>query len=123
MIIKSLTVQLILKRIGKSMDDTTHSNKTKPVYLRTSIVEPILIRCISEASFTNILNSVQKVSLIHEKDLRKYLYYLINDSFVEYNGKRKVFILVRYGADLLLVIYSQIQLNQLHIQDLKIKVE
>ena len=53
----------------------------------------------------------------------KYLYYLINDSFVEYNGKRKVFILGRYGADLLLVIYSQIQLNQLHIQDLKIKVE
>lgn len=105
------------------MDDTIHSNKTKPVYLRTSIVEPILVACTREASFTNILNSVRKVSLVHEKDLRKYLYYLINGNFVEYNGKRRVFILGRCGADLLLVIYSQIQINQLHIQDLKIKVE
>ena len=105
------------------MDDTIHSNKTKPVYLRTFIVEPILVACIKGASFTSILYSIQKVTLIDEKDLRKYLYHLINGSFVKYNGNRRVFLLGRCGADLLLTIYSQIQLNQLRFQDLKIKVE
>lgn len=105
------------------MEGTIDSAETTPVYLRTSIVEPILLACMDQVSFSSIANNVQKSEYIPETVLKKYLFHLINGSFVKYDGSRKVFILCHCGAELLHLIYCQIQNNSMHYQDLTIKVE
>lgn len=104
------------------MDKSLESAETSPVYLRTCIVEPILITCLKERSFYDIYNSVQDIESISERTLRKYLYHLINEEFLKYHAERKVFVTSSWGADLLVLIYNQIQQNQTFYLDLKIKV-
>jgi hypothetical protein len=107
----------------KKMDETVDSAETIPVYLRTSLVEAILLACIKGVSFSCINNSVQKIEYVSEGVIRKYLFYLINGNFIQYNGRRKIFILCHCGAELLHLIYTQMQHTHLHYQDLTIKVE
>lgn len=105
------------------MDKSAESVETIPVYLRTSIVEPILLACLKEASLCSIHKSIENIQVISEEVLRKYLYHLINGNFIKYDGQKKVFVLLPDGADLLVVIYSQIQKNLTCYRDLRIKVE
>lgn len=105
------------------MDKSIESAETIPVYLRTSIVEPILLACLKEASLYRIYKSIENIHVISEEVVRKYLYHLINGNFLKYDGQRKVFVLLPDGADLLVVIYSQIQENLTCYLDLRIKVE
>jgi hypothetical protein len=105
------------------LDEKIDSAETSPVYLKTSIVEPILVACNKKESFSGIFNFVNKSEFIPEAVLRKYLFHLINGSFVKYDGRKKVFVLCNCGAELLHVIYSQIQDNPIFYQDLTIKVE
>jgi hypothetical protein len=104
------------------MDKSLESAETSPVYLRTCIVEPILITCLKERSFYDIYNSIQDIEAISERILRKYLYHLINEGFLKYHAETKVFVTSPWGADLLVLIYNQIQQNQTCYLDLKIKV-
>jgi hypothetical protein len=105
------------------MDNSIESAETIPVYLRTSIVEPILQACLKEASLHSIHKSIENIHVISDEILRKYVYHLINGNFLKYDGQRKVFVLLPDGADLLVVIYSQIQKNLTCHLDLRIKVE
>lgn len=105
------------------MDKSIETAETFPVYLRTSIVEPILLACIKGAPLYSIYESIENLEFIAEDVLRKYLYHLINGNFLKYDGQRKVFILRPCGADLLVVIYSQVQQNLICYRDLRIKVE
>lgn len=105
------------------MNESVDNAETSPVYLKTSIVEPILVSCDKKESFSNILYFVHKSEFIPEAVLRKYLFHLINGSFVKYDAGKKIFILCHSGVELLYVIYSQIQDNPIIYQDLTIKVE
>lgn len=105
------------------MDKSIESAETIPVYLRTSIVEPILLACLKGASLNSIHKSIENIHVISDEVLRKYLYHLINGNFLKYDGQRKVFVLLPDGEGLLIVIYSQIQKNRTRYLDLQIKVE
>lgn len=73
------------------MDKSLESAETSPVYLRTCIVEPILITCLKERSFYDIYNSIQDIEAISERILRKYLYHLINEGFLSLPCREKSF--------------------------------
>ena len=104
------------------MEKTVDKLDTVPVYLKISIVEPILSTCRKDSTFLALINSIQNIEGSNEYILRKYLFYLIDANFVKYNGKRKIFTLSQYGVDLLQLIYVQIQRNIVKYEQLTIKV-
>jgi hypothetical protein len=65
------------------------NNSTNPVYLKVVIIEPILQACINGSSFTEVYLSVQRVIPSSELVLREYMFYLLNSSFISYNGIKK----------------------------------
>jgi hypothetical protein len=105
------------------MEEIVDDEDIVPVYLKISIVEPILLKCMDKSTFFTIFDSIQKTEVTNEYTLRKYLFHLVNSKFVKYIGKRKIFILSQCGADLLHLIYVQIQRNVVDYQHLTIKVD
>lgn len=61
------------------------------VYLKIAIVEPILLACIYGSSFSEIKLTFQTVLPTLELDLREYIFYLIDNSFISYDGSKKTF--------------------------------
>ncbi|VFJ12599.1 hypothetical protein [Candidatus Nitrosocosmicus franklandus] len=105
------------------MNENFGSAGTLPIYLRASIVEPILQACSKEAPFISIYKNTKSLEDISEHLVRKYLYHLINGNFLRYEGHKKIFVLLPSGMELLVVIYAQIQQNPTYHKDLRIKVE
>ncbi|MDR4489484.1 MAG: hypothetical protein R2685_01085 [Candidatus Nitrosocosmicus sp.] len=95
------------------------------IYLKVFIVEPILIACIDKASLADIHAYVQRVlPNTTESQTKEYLFYLINGSFIDYNGKNKLYSTSQDGLNFLGMIYSQ--KNVLEVEDystLTVKVE
>ena len=101
---------------------TEFSNKKEScIYLKISIVEPILLSCINGVSFSDFQLSLQGV--ITERVLKEYLFHLVNGLFITYNGKKKVYLICNCGLDLLRLIYIQVQRKIVDYSDLSIKVE
>jgi len=105
------------------MEEVVDNKDTVPVYLKISMVEPILLKCTEESTFFSIFDSIQKTEFTNEYTLRKYLFHLVNANFVKYIGERKTYIISQCGEDLLHLIYVQIQRNVVDYQYLTIKVD
>lgn len=99
------------------------NENANPVYLKTAITEPILLACINGSSFSEIYLSLQRVIPTSELVLRKYIFYLANNSFISYNGIRKIYLIERDGLDLLEIIYIQTERRIVDYADLTIKIE
>ena len=98
------------------------SNKKEScIYLKVSIVEPILLSCINGVSFSDIQRNLQRVAT--ERVLKEYLFHLVDGLFITYNGKKKVYLICNCGLDLLKLIYIQVQRKIVDYSDLSIKVE
>lgn len=98
------------------------SNKEEScIYLKVSIVEPILLSCVNGVSFSDILHNLQRVTT--EKVLKEYLFHLVDGLFITYNGEKKVYLICNCGLDLLRLIYIQVQRKIVDYSDLSIKVE
>lgn len=65
----------------------SNNNNENARYLKISIVEPILISCINDVSFSDI--HLELVELAFETILKEYLFYLVDGSFIRYNGEKK----------------------------------
>lgn len=97
--------------------------KTDSIYLKTSMVEPILISCIHESSIHDVYTYVQNVCPnTTESETKEHLFYLINGSFVEYNGTNKTYLASQDGILLLDMIYTQNKLKVTDYSNLKTKV-
>jgi hypothetical protein len=99
------------------------NNSTNPVYLKVVIIEPILQACIDGSSFIEVYLSVQRVIPSSELVLREYMFYLLNSSFISYNGIKKKYIIEPSGLDLLEVIYVQAERRVVEYSDLTLKIE
>ena len=88
----------LLSRLDKNVvnsnmnhECTNNNNNTNPVYLKIAITEPVLLACINGSSFSEIYLSVQRVIPTSELILREYIFYLLNSSFISYNGIEKIY--------------------------------
>lgn len=98
-------------------------SKMESIYLKVSIIEPILISCINEASLSDIYSYLHKVTPnITENDSKEHLFYLINGYFIEYNGSNKKYIISQDRFELLGVIYSQRNGRDMDYSNLTVRV-
>ena len=93
------------------------------VYLKVSIVEPILVACIYGSTFNEIKLTLQRVLSTSEINLREYIFYLIDNSFISYQGSKKTYSTEVDGLDLLENIYTQAENGIIEYQDLTVKVK
>ncbi len=93
-----------------------------PLYLKVSIIEPILLACIYGSSFSEIKSSLQKMIPTSELDLREYIFYLIDNSFISYDGSKQIYSIETDGLDLLEIIYFQLEKSIVDYIDLTVKV-
>lgn len=70
-----------------------------------------------------IYSIVQNIVPISESALRKYIFYLINSSFISYDGRKKLYVIESGGLNMLEVIYDQIEKRTVEYTDLMIKIE
>ncbi len=103
--------------------EVSNNNNTNVIYLKVSITEPILLACIHGSSFSEIYLSVQRVISIPELVLREYIFYLVNSSFISYNGIEKIYFIEPAGLELLEIIYVQAERRIVEYADLTIKIE
>lgn len=103
--------------------ECTNNNNTIPVYLKIAIIEPILLACINGSSFSEIYLSVQRVIPTSELILREYIFYLLNSSFISYNGIEKIYFIEPAGLELLEIIYFQAERRIVEYIDLTLKIE
>jgi hypothetical protein len=94
-----------------------------PVCLRVSIAEPILLCCINEASFSEIYLNTQNIIPISKMTLKTYIFHLVNNGFVSYNGMRSAYVTEDCGKDLLEVIYTQRKKTRTNFKDLMIEID
>ncbi len=102
---------------------TNNNNNTNPIYLKVSITEPVLLACIHGSSFSEIYLSVQRVIPTSELTLREYIFYLLNSSFISYNGVQKIYFIEPAGLELLEIIYVQAGRRIVEYGDLTLKIE
>jgi len=100
-----------------------NNNNPDPVYLKVVIIEPILLTCIDGSSFSEIDRCLQRVVLTSELVLREYIYYLLNSSFISYNGIEKKYFIEPAGLELLEIIYVQVERKIVEYSDLTLKIE
>ena len=118
-----------LSRLDKNVVNTkmnheyTNNNNTNPVYLKVAITEPVLLACINGSSFSEIYLSVQRVIPTSELVLREYIFYLLNSSFISYNGIEKIYFIEPAGLELLEIIYFQAERRIVEYSDLTLKIE
>ncbi len=105
------------------MNAESNNKKKSCIYLKVSIVEPILLSCIDEPSFLDIFSYLQRVIPTTEVVVKEYLFHLINSSFIKYVGAKKIYLICENGIDLLNVIYTQRKGKAVDYTDLIIKVE
>ena len=96
-------------------------NNMNPIYLSAPIIEAILLSCINDSSFYKINLNVQRVTPTSKSTLRKYIFDLINNAFISYNGGKKKYIINSSGLRLLDKIYSY-QSNGSGYTDLLIRI-
>lgn len=102
--------------------NTEFINKKKSsIYLNVSIVEPILLSCIDGKSFPDIQLNLQKVTT--ETVLKEYLFHLVEGHFITYSGKNRVYLIGKFGLELLNLIYIQKERKIVGYFDLSLKVE
>ena len=105
------------------MKKELYSSEVNSVYLKVIIVEPILLSCIDEQSFSDICSYLQRVVSTTEVVVKEYLFYLINNSFIKYKGIKKIYLICENGIDLLNAIYTQRKEKVVDYNDLVIKLE
>lgn len=103
------------------MNTEYSNNKESCIYLKVSIVEPILLSCINGMTFPDIQLNLQRVTT--EMVLKEYLFHLVDSMFITYNGKKKVYLICDCGIDLLRLIYIQKERKIVDYLDLYLKVE
>ncbi|MDF0682049.1 MAG: hypothetical protein P0116_13910 [Candidatus Nitrosocosmicus sp.] len=94
-----------------------------PIYLNVGITESILLACIKGSSFSEIEFQIPRVISTSKAVLRKYMNYMVNNSFISYNRIRKVYLIEANGWDLLYSIYSLRESSVSDYVDLIIKVD
>lgn len=97
------------------------NNKEDSIYLKVSIVEPILTSCIDGAIFSDLSLNLQRA--VTEESLKEYLFHLVNGLFITYNREKRIYLICDYGIDLLKLIYIQKERNIVDYMGLSIKVE
>lgn len=106
------------------MERDYNISKMNSIYLRVSIVEPILISCMDKASFTDIHGYVQRaLPNTTESETKEHLFYLINGFFIKYAGNSKTYSISQEGIDLLDIIYSHKNIRIVDYSNLTVKVE
>ncbi|MDQ6723535.1 MAG: hypothetical protein M3Z01_04635 [Thermoproteota archaeon] len=61
--------------------------------LQSIIVEPILLSCIHGASFKELFQVLQRISLSPYDNLKEYLFHMINYELIVYDGQSKMYTL------------------------------
>ena len=107
----------------KMNHECTNNNNPDPVYLKVVIIEPILLACIHGSSFSEVYLSVQRVIPTSELVLREYIFYLLNSSFISYNGIEKKYFIELSGLELLEIIYVQTERRIVDYAELTLKIE
>ncbi len=97
------------------------NHKENSIYLKVSIVEPILVSCIEDASLSHLIIRLREVA--SKSVLKEYLFHLVTGLFIGYDGKNKIFRISNCGLELLNLIYVQRERNIVDYADLSIKVE
>jgi hypothetical protein len=93
-------VNTIMNHECTNNNNNNNNNKTNPVYLKVVIIEPILLACIYGSSFSEIDRCVQRVIPSSDLVLREYIFYLLNSSFISYNGIEKKYFIEPSGLEL-----------------------
>jgi hypothetical protein len=99
------------------------TNNNNPVYLKIAITEPVLLAGINGSSFSEIYLSVQRVIPTSELILREYIFYLLNSSFISYNGIEKIYFIEPTGLELLEIIYIQAGRRIVNYSDHTLKIQ
>ncbi len=102
---------------------TNNNNDSNPVYLKVAIIAPILLACIHGSSLFETYKSVQRVIPTSESIFREYIFYLLNSSFISYNGIEKIYVIEPPGLELLEIIYVQAERRIVEYSDLTLKIE
>jgi hypothetical protein len=76
------------------------------IHLAVPITEAILLSCLNGSSFSEIDLSVQKVVPTSKLILRKYIFHLVEKSFITYRGHKRKYVIETDGLNLLQRIYS-----------------
>ena len=109
--------------VNIKMNRECTDKNTNPVYLKVAVTELVLLACIHGSSFSEIYLSAQRVIPTSELILREYLFYLVNNSFIWYNGIEKKYFIEPAGLELLEFIYVQAKRRILEYNGLTLKIE
>jgi hypothetical protein len=101
---------------------TNHKN-TKSPKLRAVIVESILTSCVNGVSMCELSLKVQRILPFPHRDLKRYLFYLINYELVSYDGQRQLFTTEEGGLDLLHTINKEKKMTMTNSEDIVITIE
>lgn len=120
----------VLSRWDKNVINTkmnheciNNTNNTNPVYPKVAIPEPVLLACIHGSSFSEIYLSLQRVIPTSDLILREYIFYLLNSSFISYNGIEKKYFIDPTGLELIEIICVQAERRIVEYSDLTLKIE
>ena len=91
--------------------------------LQGAIIEPLLTSCLKKSSFNDIAYSIQKIMQISFRDLKRYLFYLIEYGLVSYDGQNQKFTIEDGGFDLLDMINEEKIQERTDINDITITFE
>ncbi len=88
------------------MDSKRQQQKCHFIYLKVSITEKILMACMAGSPLSEIVSRVQIVIPTSEMGVRKYIFYLVNNSFILYDGIKEI-----YFIDLIIFTWKKLQME------------
>ncbi len=105
------------------MNSTASKKKIKSAKLQAVIVEHILVFCIKESSFYELIFETQRIFRLSHTTIKKYLFYLISYELVSYDGRKQVYMTEDGGFDLLHAIKREKKMTMVNSEDIVITIE
>ena len=105
-----------LTKDNKQINDNT-------LVLHAAIFQPILIACMTDMTFASLSSTICRTLPNSKVLIKKYLFYLIENELISYNGKNRVYITNVKGIRLLLKIELKKFSEKLTLDDILLYIE
>jgi predicted transcriptional regulator len=91
--------------------------------MQAAIFQPILIACMTDMTFSDLSSAICRTLPISKVLIKKYLFYLIENELISYNGKKRVYTTNVKGIHLLFRIELKKFNERLNLDDILLYVE
>lgn len=98
-------------------------NNTKSPKLKAVVLEPVLLSCINGITVRDLFFEMQRTLSLPYETLKKYLFVLINNELITYDGQKQLYITEEGGFDLLQMINKEKKMMMVDSEDIVITIE